>query len=277
MNTRTTLSSIILTAAISGLALPAFAADCKPAHKIETVTPGAITVAAVNFPPYGEVAPDGSATGIDGDILQEIAKLECVPVKAIPVDGAAALSYVTTNRADLAFGDWYRTAARTKVMALSDPLYLDTVAIVSKQGIDTLKGLEGMTVGTMQGNFYVADLRKIFDQNLKLYPSLVAEQQDLQAGRLDSYVETYAGTVYAQQKGAMAGFKAVILQPDPRAPSIAGAAQVGYPMRKDNTALLNAFNEDIAELHKNGKIKAIVQKYGLDPAVTDTGAPRLLQ
>lgn len=271
------LALLACTAFVFGSAMSAFAQDCKPAHKFETVKPGAITVAAINFPPYGMVAADGGAAGIDGDILKEIARMECLDVNVIPVDGAAALNYVTSSRADIAYGDWYRTKARTAVMNFSDPLYLDQVAVVSKDGSDTIKALESKTVGTMQGNFYVADLKKVLGPKLKLYPSLVAIQQDLMSGRIDAYPESFAATMYAKSKGQLEGFDVKLLKPDPRVPATAEPSQVGYPMRKESTDMLEAFNADLAELHKNGFIVKVLESYGIDPSAANTGAPRFLE
>lgn len=269
-----------ILAAASALALAAHAAaaqDCTPAHEFATVTPGAITVAAINFPPYGMVAADGGASGIDGDILKEIARIECLDLVVIPVDGAAALNYVTTGRADLAYGDWYRTRERSLVMNFSDPLYLDQIGVVSREGASTIAELEGMTVGTMQGNFFVADMREVLGDNLKLYPSLVAVQQDLMNGRIDAYPESFAATMYAISRGQLEGFQVVLLEPDPRVPATAEPSQVGYPMRLESTDMLAAFNEDIATLHGNGFIVQVLESYGLDPSAANVGEPRWLE
>ena len=269
--------SCICIAVLAGSTMAASAQDCKPAHHLTTVNPGAITVAAINFPPYGMVAPDGGAAGIDGDILKEIARMECLSVRVIAVDGAAALNYVTTGRADVAYGDWYRTAERRKVMNFSNPLYVDQIGVVSKNGADTIKQLEEMTVGTMQGNFFVADMRKVLGTKLKLYPSLVAVQQDLMNGRIDAYPESYAATMYAISRGQLAGFQVKLLQPDKRVPATAEPSQVGFPMRKDSEDMLKAFNEDIAKLHENGFIVQVLKSYGLDASAANTGEPRWLQ
>lgn len=271
------LGILAAAAALALSAVNATAQECKPAHEFATVTPGAITVAAINFPPYGMVAADGGASGIDGDILKEIARMECLELKVIPIDGAAALNYVTTGRADLAYGDWYRTKERSKVMNFSDPLYLDQIGVVSRDGASTIAELEKMTVGTMQGNFFVADMRKVLGANLKLYPSLVAVQQDLMNGRIDAYPESYAATMYAISRGQLEGFQVKLLEPDERVPATAEPSQVGYPMRKESEDMLAAFNENIATLHENGFIVKVLESYGLDPSAADTGEPRWLE
>lgn len=267
--------SLTLLAVLAASA--ASAQDCQPAHKFDTVNAGAITVAAITFPPYGMVAPDGTAAGIDGDILKEIARMECLDVNVIPVDGAAALNYVTTGRADIAYGDWYRTKERTKVMNFSDPLYLDQIGVVSKQGADTIAQMEEMTVGTMQGNFFVADLKNVLGSKLKLYPSLVAVQQDLMNGRIDAYPESFAATMYAKGKGQLEGFEVKLLQPDPRVPATAEPSQVGYPMRKESADMLEAFNADLKVLHENGFIVKVLESYGIPASAADTGEPRFLE
>lgn len=45
------------------------------------------------------------------------------------------------------------------------------------------------------------------------------------------------------------------------------------PSALDNEALGKALDEDIEKLRKDGSIKKILEKYGIDPAVGDPGAP----
>ena len=56
-----------------------------------------------------------------------IAKAECLTMVPVVVDPAATIQYVLAGKADIAAGDWYRTAERAKVIGLSYPTYLDQI------------------------------------------------------------------------------------------------------------------------------------------------------
>lgn len=254
----------------------AYANDCVPAHEFETRTPGVLVHAAVTYMPYSAIDENGQATGVDGEILKAIAKKECLTLKTIPVDSAAAMNYVISGRADLTTGGYYRTAARAKVVDLSDPLYVDQMAIITKSGVSSFDELEGMSTGVIQGDLWVSDLKKVLGRDLKPYPALSQLIQDVDSGRLDALITGYSVAVIAQQQGQLQGMEIMAAEKDTRVGASVNAGQGAFPMSKRNEGMLKAFNENIAELHENGTIKAILEKYSLDASASETGAPRLL-
>jgi polar amino acid transport system substrate-binding protein len=277
MNIVSCVAALCFGAAV--LATTSVMADsCKPAHELTTVTPGFITVAPGTYPPYSYVDSSGEIQGIDGDILKEIAKLECLKVKAIPVDPAAALQYVISGKADLTTGDWYRTEARERVTNLSAPLYLDQMAVYSRSGIDTVDALlKEPAVGSTQGNLWISDVKKLLGDKLRLYQVAPAALQDLQNGRINVVLDGYSVGVLGQRQGALKGIIIKVIKPDPRVGASMEAGQGAFPMNKKNPSLLAAIDADIAELHKNGTIAKILSNYGLDPSAAETGAPRLIK
>lgn len=257
---------------------PTLAQDCKPKHEFTTVEKGYLTVAPGTYPPYSYVDPSGELQGIDGDIVKLIAAMECLKVKAIPVDPAAALQYVISGKAEMTTGDWYRTEARAKVTALSAPLYLDQMAVYSRTGIDSVDGfMKEPAVGSTQGNLWIPDVKKLLGEKLKLYPTSPAALQDLQAGRITVVLDGYSVGVLAQKQGAMKDIVIKVIKPDPRVAASMEAGQGTLPMYKGNDALHKAVDDDIKELHENGEIAKILVKFGLDPSAAETGAPRLIK
>lgn len=274
------LQSIVMSLGLAAAMLaarPAPAQDCKPKHQFSTVEPGTLTVAPGTYPPYSFVDPAGELQGIDGDIVKQIAAMECLKVKAIPVDPAAALQYVISGRAELTTGDWYRTEARARVTGLSAPLYLDQMAVYSRAGIDTVDGFMNQPVGSTQGNLWIPDVKRLLGDNLKLYPVSVAALQDLEAGRINVVLDGYSVGVLAQKQGAMKDIAIKVIKPDPRVAASMEAGQGTLPMFKGNDALHAAVDADIQELHANGTIAKILVKFGLDPSAAESGAPRLIK
>lgn len=267
-----TLSSI---ATLSGS--NAYADECKPAHIFETIKPGVLLVAAYEFPPYTFTGPDKSLTGVDGEIVKLIAQKECLKLEPLMMDPAATIQYVVTKRADVAIGDWYRTAERAKIMGLSAPLYLDQMGFMSKAGYTKVEEVKDKKVGTVQGSMWVKNLQEVVGANLKIYPNPVAMAQDLSAGRIEVAVDSYAVGRTAQAKGSYQGAKIEIAEPDERIRATIQAGQATLPHDKANTGLRDAINADIEELRRTGTIADILTRFGLDVGAADVGASRLIE
>jgi polar amino acid transport system substrate-binding protein len=250
-------------------------ADCTPKHTFSTIEKGKLSVAVSIYAPYSGLSSTGEVEGVDGDIVKKIAAMECLEVKGTSVSGAAAVESVASNRADITIGDWYRTAARAKVVGLSAPIYADQSAIYSKAGVATIGDLVGKQVGTVQGFLYVEDLRKLVGSGLHLDPNIVNLHQDLEAGRIDAAVDGYSTGVVAQQNGKLQGVQIKVPPSDPRMPSM-DPGQSNFPYTKDNAALGTALEEDIAALRADGSIAAILKAHGLNPSAADPGPPKLL-
>lgn len=277
---KTITTTQFLLAGIAGLALTAGVAsaqECTPKHQFTTIEAGTLTVAVTTYVPHSFVDDGGNMKGIDGDIAAEFAKRECLKVKAVAVDPAAAIQYVLSGQADIATGDWYRTAERAKVMSLSAPLYTDQMGIYSKEGFKNVSDLEGKQVGTVQGYLWVADLKAMLGGSLKLYPNSVNMQQDLSSGRIDVAVDGYSTGVVAEQKGALGDVKVNVAAPDQRVKATKEAAQAAFPYSLNAKEFGVALDAAIAEMHADGTIVTILKSYGLDGTAADTGAPRLVE
>jgi polar amino acid transport system substrate-binding protein len=263
----------LLMTACGGGAPSGAQANCTPKHQFETMEKGTLTVGVYDLPPYAmTTGPDGMS-GVDPDILREFVKQECLTLTAQPGNAAALIPAVQQGRSDLALGDWYRTTERTKIVNLSDPLYLDDMGIISAAGVSSIKDLEGKKVGTVDGYRWVKDLQKVLGDNLKLYPSAVNMNQDLKAGRIEIGVDSYGSAV---QTNKDAGLKIEVAKPDERVAASKEAAQATFPLSKNNQKLLEALNAVIAELHANGTIAKILKSHGLPETAEKTGAPRLI-
>ncbi|MEU0119514.1 transporter substrate-binding domain-containing protein [Streptomyces bobili] len=250
------------------------AADCKPKHEFKTMKDGTLTVVSFDIPPFSKVQGN-DITGVDGDIVKAIAKMECLNLSVKAAGAAAVIPTAQAGRADLAAGDWYRTAARAKVLDLSDPLYLDDMALVSKEGLSTIPDLKskGLTVGTVEGYLWVADLKNYLGSKLKTYPSGVNCYQDLQAGRVDVCVDAYGAAVYSTKGKDLKVEKA---KPFDKVAASIEAAQSTLPMPKGHEDMLKAVNEDVAALRSSGELAKILTKNGLEASAAEVGEPRLI-
>ncbi|MFR9798862.1 substrate-binding periplasmic protein [Streptomyces sp. MS06] len=282
MNHRLPASAAAALLAIASLAgcandsSPAKAAsdNCTPRHTFTTMRPDTLTVVSFDIPPFTKIEGD-DLVGVDGDILKAIAKMECRTLSVKAAGAAAVIPTAQAGRADLAAGDWYRTAQRAKALDLSAPLYLDDMALVSKQGTASIQNLktQKLTVGTTEGYLWVADLKKYLGSKLKTYASSVNCYQDMQAGRLDVCVDSYGSAVYTTKNK---GLKIKKAQPFDKVKASIEAAQATFPMPKGHPDMVKAINDDIATLHNNGQLAHILTTHGLQSTAADVGAPRLI-
>src|SRR5580704_13719913 len=266
----------IVVATCAGVS--AWADDCKPAHQFKTVEAGKVTVAIYEYPPFTTASSDGTTIGgVDSDIVKRFAAANCLAVVPVVVDPAATVQYVVSGKADVATGDWYRTAERAKVMGLSYPTYLDQMGIYSKTGLTKVEELIGKKVGTVSGFLWVAELQKLLGSNLVLYPNPVALAQDLAAGRIDAGVDGYGTGVYAQKKGGYPGIEIKVAEPDQRVQASVEPGQANIIYSKSNPEFGAALDDTIQQLHKNGGMAEILKSHGLDPSGANVGEPRVVK
>ncbi|MEV0971287.1 substrate-binding periplasmic protein [Microtetraspora glauca] len=249
------------------------AADCKPAHTFSTVSKGTLTVGVTDMPPQVTTTGEGGMGGIDADIIRLFAKAECTTITVQTGNSAAVIPGVQQGRSDVALGGWNRTKERSTIVSLSDPLYIDPLAIISAAGTDTIKTLEGKTVGTVDGYNYVPSLKAVFGDKLKLYPTPVNMAQDLDAGRIDAAVD---GAIAAAVTYNMDKFKVAVAQGDDRVPATQEAAQGALVFNLGNAELTKAFNEFLAGIRKDGTLAGILKNHNVPAEVLETGDPRLI-
>ena len=266
------LLAISLTAC-GGSETAGSAADCTPAHTdLKTITDGELTVASYDYAP-ATILEGENVTGMEGDLINEIAKLECLKVTVSTSGGAGAvIPSVQSKRVDIGSGNWLRTKERLKIVHLSTPLWSDPQAIVSKTGL-TSEDLEGKMVGSVAGNLWNDSMQKWLGDKFKIYQDDESIYGDLKAGRIDALVASSASAKYRFKDAPIEGAQVIDVKPNPNVPQFAAVGQVMLPSSLDNEALGKALDEDIEKLRENGTIKKILEKYGIDPAVGEPGAP----
>ncbi|MGW0707051.1 substrate-binding periplasmic protein [Streptomyces sp. NPDC002643] len=267
----TALAAGFLTACGSTTA-STVADDCEAKHEFKTLTEGTLTVSTYDLPPFTKVE-GAKLTGVDGDILDAVAEMECVELKIAPAAAAAVIPAVLGGRADLAAGDWYRTAERAEVAGLTDPVYTDQMGIISSDGISDITAMKGKKVGTVDGYLWVADLKKYLGGSLRLYNSPLNMYQDMEAGRIDIAVDSYGSGVYNVGEDDL---KVKVAESFEEVAASTEGAQSTFPVRKNSTDLLKALNEDIAELRESGRLAEILKENDLDESAAEPGEARLI-
>lgn len=251
--------------------------DCKPKHTFTTLNKGVLKVAVTEVAPYSAKGSDSKTiTGIDGDIVTKIAEMECLTIDAAVTPYSAAIASIQSKRVDVTTGGWYRTDVRDKIVGLSDPMYLDQMALISAEGVDSIQALKGKKVGTVNGYIFVGGLQTLLGSALKVYPDTAGMLKDLETGRLQVAVVGSGTASDVVENGKQKGLQFKVPAPDNAVPASVEPAQICIPHTKGNVELTAALNADIAELHDSGELGRILEKYKLPQSLTDTGAARLI-
>lgn len=246
------------------------AAGCTPKDTFSTINKGTLTVTLSSLPPF--ITSQGTTLGgIDGDILNGFAKEECLTVTATPVATAAVIPAVQTRRSDVAAGSWWRSASRAKIVGLTGPVYLDQMAFVSKEGYDALPQLKGKTVGTVDGDLWVAEAKAYFGDNLKIYKSTTDMYQDLKAGRIETVMDSFGSGSFNAPN-----LKVKVAKPDSAIGASLKPPQTTFPVSLDNQELLKALDGYVTTIKQNGQLAKILEKHGLPGSAVNTGEPRLI-
>lgn len=255
----------------------AVAEDCTPRDKgLKTMEEGVLTVAQYEYTPFSMSDGPANLTGLEGDVLTEFAKLQCLTLKINKGDSPAMITSVATGRADTTLGSWYRTKERAEKVRLSAPVVTSPFSSVTKEGIENVDDLKKIDIGVGQGLIGVDDMKKVFGDTLKIYQNDDAVFDDIKAGRIDGSVQGYvAGSQYLK-KHEIEGFTVTPLTPDTRLPATKEAGQTNFPVNKENEALGVAIDSVVEEMRESGKLDAIAEKYELDPQVMHPGEPNLL-
>ncbi|GAA3699428.1 hypothetical protein GCM10023081_40380 [Arthrobacter ginkgonis] len=248
--------------------------DCVPQSEVKTLQEGVLTVAAPEFPPFSSVS-NGQATGADADIVKQFAADNCLEIRMEPTSYAGTIPAVQSNRADLAIGCYYRTAQRAEIVDLSAPVYTDDMGVISGDGVTSIRAMEQLKVGTVDGYLWVADMKSVLGDKLTVYPSAVEMQADLKAGRIQVGLDGFGSA--AEMYKDIPDYKVLVVEPDERVVASREPAQIGFPHTKGNTSLTEALDASIESMKADGKISEILTANGLPETAAETGEPRLIK
>ena len=205
------------------------------------------------FPPYEMVADDGSFEGIDVEVAGAIAGKLGLELVVDDMDFDAALLAVQQNKSDIVMAGVTVTEDRQLVMNFSDSYATGVQVVIVKEGSDvTLDNLGEKMIGTQRGTTgYIYTSDDYGDDHVTAYDNGASAVQALLNGQVDCVViDSAPAEAFVASNAGL-----TILDTEYVTESYA----IG--VNKDNTALLDAINQALAELTADGTIQSIVDKY----------------
>lgn len=257
-----------LAAGLSVVALTLAAAGCgsddnKTANDSETggldlVQAGTLTVCSdVPYPPF-EDFDEGSETGFKGfdiDIVTAIAEgLELdLTVKDSSFDALQSGQALNAGQCDIAASAMTITEDRAKALDFSDGYYDSEQSLLVPEGSDiaSIDDLAGKKVGVQQGTTGKAYTEEnASDATIVTFPSDAEMFQAIKAGQVDALLQDLPVNLEHQNAG---GFQVV--------ETYSTDEQYGLAMKKGNTALVDAVNEQLDEMRSDGRYEDMYNTY----------------
>ena len=224
------------------------------ASELKTVEAGKLIMSTnAAFPPYEMVADDGSFEGIDVEVAGAIAGKLGLELVVDDMDFDAALLAVQQNKSDIVMAGVTVTEDRQLIMNFSDSYATGVQVVIVKEGSDvTLDNLGEKMIGTQRGTTgYIYTSGDYGDDHVTAYDNGASAVQALLNGQVDCVVIDSAPA----EAFVAANAGLTILDTEYVTENYA----IG--VNKDNTALLDAINQALAELTADGTIQSIVDKY----------------
>ena len=229
-------------------------AAATAASELKTVEAGKLIMSTnAAFPPYEMVADDGSYEGIDVEVAGAIAGKLGLELVVDDMDFDAALLAVQQNKSDIVMAGVTVTEDRQLIMNFSDSYATGVQVVIVKEGSDvTLDNLGEKMIGTQRGTTgYIYTSGDYGDDHVTAYDNGASAVQALLNGQVDCVVIDSAPA----EAFVAANAGLTILDTEYVTENYA----IG--VNKDNTALLDAINQALAELTADGTVQAIVDKY----------------
>ena len=253
-NTAKTTTAATEAPATTAAAETTAAETTAAAAELKTVEAGKLIMSTnAAFPPYEMVADDGSFEGIDVEVAGAIAGKLGLELVVDDMDFDAALLAVQQNKSDIVMAGVTVTEDRQLIMNFSDSYATGVQVVIVKEGSDvTLDNLGEKMIGTQRGTTgYIYTSGDYGDDHVTAYDNGASAVQALLNGQVDCVVIDSAPA----EAFVAANAGLTILDTEYVTENYA----IG--VNKDNTALLDAINQALAELTADGTIQSIVDKY----------------
>jgi ABC-type amino acid transport substrate-binding protein len=244
------------------------------ARGLDTLHQGVLTVAIESYMPYTGLQ-GGQIIGLDGDIINAIAKKLHLTVQPQLTDFTGMLGDVQSHRVDITVGGVAWSAARQQAGLFTDPPYYSPPAMGVRSGkvYSSVGALEGKNLGTVTGYVWVNSIKSVPGATLHAYPNANGVFDDLAAGRIDVGFLDPLLIIYYQKQRPDQHVRAEYLTP----PSDAEVKQhpayqyfrpymTGFYLPKQEPKLAAAVSAAIDQMYTDGEMAALIKKWGGDPS-----------
>lgn len=225
---------------------------------LTTVASGTLTVCSdVPYPPFEDFdeTSESGFKGFDIDIVQAIAdglELE-LAVKDSSFDALQSGQALNAAQCDIAASAMTITEERKAALDFSDGYYdsQQSLLVAEDSDIASIEDLDGVKVGVQQGTTGKAYAEEnATGAELVSFPSDAEMFQAIKAGQVEALLQDLPVNINHQDQG---GFSVV--------ETYSTDESYGLAMKKGNTALVEAVNEQLSEMRDDGTYDEIYNAY----------------
>ncbi|MBQ8835025.1 MAG: amino acid ABC transporter substrate-binding protein [Oscillospiraceae bacterium] len=229
------------------------------ANDLNTVEAGKLIMSTnAAFPPYEMVADDGSFEGIDVEIAGAIAEKLGLELVVDDMDFNAALLAVQEGKSDMVMAGVSVTPDRELVMNFSDSYATGVQVVIVKEGSDvTMDNLGDQMIGTQAattGYIYASSTPEdggYGEDHVIAYDNGASAVQALMNGQVDCVIiDSAPAQEYVAANPGLTILEGTWVE-----------EEYAIGLNKENTALLEAVNNALAELTADGTVQSIIDKY----------------
>jgi polar amino acid transport system substrate-binding protein len=236
---------------------------------------GYIRVGFANEAPYGYAEPDGTLTGEAPEVARAVFKAMGIDdLQGVLTEFGSLIPGLQASRFDGIAAGMFITPERCGEILFSEPDYCAKTAFLvpkgNPEGITRFEDIAanpqltlGVLTGAVEGDY--AKKLGVKDSQLKPFRDPPSGVEGLAAGRVDAISLTSISLRNLLSTHSDANLELT----EPFAPVIDGEEQFGcggYGFRKDDTALRDAFNAELAKLKESGGLLPIIEPFGFTEA-----------
>lgn len=212
-------------------------------------------VGSGGYPPFNYFDDDGNVVGFDVDVGQEIADRLGVELNYVTSDWDGLVEGLRNKRYDGILGSMAITEERQQVVSFTDPYYYSGAQLVVRNDsrITTPSEMNGKTIAVATGTNYVSDAENL-GAEVSLYQDDNATALELISGRVDGVITDRLVALTAMSE--ISGGEGLEL-----CGKILRLEEMGIAINQDDTSLLEKINQILADMHKDGTLTAISEKW----------------
>jgi len=247
---------------------------------------GYVRVGFANEAPFGYAEPDGTLTGEAPEVAKAVFEALGVPeIQGVLTEFGSLIPGLQARRFDVIAAGMFINPERCAEIAFSDPDYQaktaflvpagNPMAILTFEDVISTGARLGVLAGAVEGGY--AETLGVPAGQIVTFNDQPSSYDGLAADRVDAVSLTSISlrNILATREGAP--FEVT----EPFVPVIDGEEQTGaggYGFHKDDADLVEAFNEELANLKDSGRLLEIIEPFGFSEAeLTDLTTDELCQ
>lgn len=250
---------------VTGASMTVHAADTLA----KALSDGKLVVGVkTDFIPWGMRDAQGGIVGYEIDIIKDIAQQigkkagKTLNVELVPVTTPNRMDFLQQGRVDVLIATMADTPERRKLISFINPPYYSSGASVfatKESGINGWASVKGKTLCSIQGGWYVKDLGQHHGAEVLTFKGVPEIETALLAGRCAGWL--YDDSALVSKKISEPQKWAAY---DLAAP-VSGDAPWAIGVRKEDAEapLGKALTEGIIEMHKSGRLLALLKKWNM--------------